>query len=819
MNSEIELLKLARERFQNLSPTEEKLFRAVAKGEQADFCAASKEGNDPNHADKWPAERTLKADRIAWLCTDPSASRLVTHHGIAVAGARVDGMLNLEWANIAFPLVMQHCAFSEDIILVQAHINGLALVRTHIKSLIADAMENRGFLYLRSGFKASGEVRLLDTTIRGCFDCQGGLFINAKSTAINASRAKINGAIYLSNGFKAKGEVHLSSATIGGSIECSGGQFINVSAVALNANGTKIGGSLNLNDGFRSEGEVCLLDATMGRSFNCSGGRFINANAISINANRAKIAGDVFLRNNFKSEGEVLLLGASIGGSLECQGGQFLNKSAIALTADGVKIERCIFFANGFKADGEVRLLSASIGMNLACDGGQFFNANAVALNADGVKIGGYFSLRNGFKAEGAVRLLDATIGRSVDCSGGQFLNSNAIALNVDGVKVGGSLYLRNGFKAEGEVRIFGATIGRNLECSGGQFINNNATAITADGVNVGNGIFFIKSFKADGAVRLLGASIGGNLECDSGQFINTSAKTDSFALQADGIKIDGCVFLRIGFEANGKVSFTSAQVAQHFQWHSVKSPEKVVLDLRSAKVGTFCDEEKSWPNPGNLFLDGFVYDEIYHFSPTDAKTRVKWIKRQPPAQFLPQPYEQLAGLLRKMGHEDEADKVMIEKNDDIARRIAFFHPRRWLQFFFKLFVGYGYRPRRAFAWSLLIILIGTLLFSSGDRAGIMTPTKESAYVLSDGGTQRLSENYPKFNSFIYSLEMFTPLLKLEMGDYWQPNANRGERFQARGISLPATGSLLRDYLWFHIILGWVLTTLWVGGLTGLVKK
>jgi hypothetical protein len=110
-------------------------------------------------------------------------------------------------------------------------------------------------------------------------------------------------------------------------------------------------------------------------------------------------------------------------------------------------------------------------------------------------------------------------------------------------------------------------------------------------------------------------------------------------------------------------------------------------------KVGTFWDEKTSWPKAGNLFLDGLVYDEIHHLAPLDAKSRINWLKRQPTGQFLPQPYEQLAGVLRKMGHEDEAANVMIEKNDDIARRIAFFHPGRWLQFFFKLFVGYGYRP------------------------------------------------------------------------------------------------------------------------------
>jgi hypothetical protein len=32
------------------------------------------------------------------------------------------------------------------------------------------------------------------------------------------------------------------------------------------------------------------------------------------------------------------------------------------------------------------------------------------------------------------------------------------------------------------------------------------------------------------------------------------------------------------------------------------------------------------------------------------------------------------------------------------------------------------------------------------------------------------------------------------------------------------SGAVLRWYFWIHIIAGWVLTTLWVGGLTGLLK-
>jgi len=150
MSAETELLQLAKERFTNLSPAEEKLFRAVAKGEQANFSGASDEENDPSHADKWPADRALNADRLAWLCTDSAASKLVTHRGITVAGARVNGTLNLKWADITFPLTMLKCAFSGSIVLNNASLRGLDLNGTHIKNLHADGAKFEGAVFLRN---------------------------------------------------------------------------------------------------------------------------------------------------------------------------------------------------------------------------------------------------------------------------------------------------------------------------------------------------------------------------------------------------------------------------------------------------------------------------------------------------------------------------------------------------------------------------------------------------------------------------------------------------------------------------------------------
>jgi hypothetical protein len=107
--------------------------------------------------------------------------------------------------------------------------------------------------------------------------------------------------------------------------------------------------------------------------------------------------------------------------------------------------------------------------------------------------------------------------------------------------------------------------------------------------------------------------------------------------------------------------------------------------------------------------------------------------------------------------------------------------------------------------------LIGAVLFHSGRAHSLITPTKAEAY--DSKGSNTISVNYPVFNSFIYSLESFVPLIKLQVADSYVPNANLGKvRTTPAFHCIPSfsvtDGSLLRDYLWFHIIAGWFLTTL-----------
>jgi hypothetical protein len=99
------LLELAKREFAsaNFSRAEEELFRAAQTGQQASARSGDKMQDDPANAGSWIADRVVRAECIAWLCTDREASALVTHRGIQIIGMRIDGQLDLSYAEINFP--------------------------------------------------------------------------------------------------------------------------------------------------------------------------------------------------------------------------------------------------------------------------------------------------------------------------------------------------------------------------------------------------------------------------------------------------------------------------------------------------------------------------------------------------------------------------------------------------------------------------------------------------------------------------------------------------------------------------------------------
>ena len=497
----------------------------------------------------------------------------------------------------------------------------------------------------------------------------------------------------------------------------------------------------------------------------------------------------------------------------------------------------------GARIDGELNLVYARISFPLyfeksAFTGGIYLRQGEIRslclsgthtgpIDGEGLKVEGGVDLCDGFEAEGKVRLYGATIGGSLDCRGGQFINKNSKALVADGLNVNGNIFLNGGFKSEGQVRLYGATIRVNLDCIKGWFINRNAEAINAERLDV-NGSVFLDDFKAEGEVNLVGATIGGKLNCKNGRFINPNR----IALQANSLHVKNNAYFD-KFMVEGEFSLVDAEINGFFYWMGLASRENVRLDLRSAKVGTLHDEKESWPGKGELFLHGLVYNEIHDNAPRDTERRIDWLQRQyddkaekNEKQFRPQPYEQLTAVLRKSGQDEDARKILIAKNKDRARltELTTWSEKLWYRVLGPR-IGYGYRPLNALWGVLVFVVLGWFFFGIGYRGGLITPHSESAYVersfknfVLGTRSRELSDVHPKFNFLVYSVDTFVPLIDLHQSKYWLPNANLGaELFNIQGITLH-TGGLLRLYLCIHIVMGWVLTTLLVVGLTGLVR-
>jgi hypothetical protein len=423
-------------------------------------------------------------------------------------------------------------------------------------------------------------------------------------------------------------------------------------------------------------------------------------------------------------------------------------------------------------------------------------------IEADALTAEGSVFLRNRFHAKGLVRLLGARIRGVLDCTGGTFENPGGDALSADGVEVGGAVFMTGEFHAKGGVRFLGARIRGNLDCTGGVFEGaetetpdgKSIVALNADGLEVGGEVFLRGDFHAKGEVRLLGARIRGHLSCNGGTFENPGKKT----LNADGLEVGKALFLSNGFNANGKVS------------------------LVHAKARVLIDVEAAWPAHGNLDLQGFVYEGIV--GPTDARRRLRWLARQYPEKrrrghYHPQPYEQLAAVLRRAGHVAESKKVLMEKERDL-RKYGDLGPlaQAW-NWFLGLTLGYGYRVRRALGWAAAIVLLGVLFFWLGHGAGLLSPTFPPRAEAAAPCEKRLDET---FCPWVYSLDTFLPIVDLHQEGRWLPNRGGGDVatlfWPDRRVGI-TWGDVLCAWFWLEIGAGWLLTTLALAGLTGLIRR
>ena len=166
--------------------------------------------------------------------------------------------------------------------------------------------------------------------------------------------------------------------------------------------------------------------------------------------------------------------------------------------------------------------------------------------------------------------------------------------------------------------------------------------------------------------------------------------------------------------------------------------------------------------------------------------------------------YEQLAEAYQLSGQESTAEKISIASLRDLRKRGNLRGRARAWNRFLDWTVGYGYRLHRPFLALLVLGLLGALFYYLGEHAGLIFATR----AVTHPGSARMCRP---------AIPASTRRLLVPAPDP-RPRSARGHVLVANSSNHP-WGLLLMLYTWVMIVLGWVLATAVVAGITQLFRR
>ena len=192
---------------------------------------------------------------------------------------------------------------------------------------------------------------------------------------------------------------------------------------------------------------------------------------------------------------------------------------------------------------------------------------------------------------------------------------------------------------------------------------------------------------------------------------------------------------------------------------------------------------------PGQLDLTGFNYDRLGGLRATKSSTMaarsndllLKWLTKQDGFEttYNPQPFEQLARVLRDSGYPGKADAILFAAQDhqrDSPDTPLLNKAILWVQWGL---IGYGYHNWIALIWFAGLTGLGTWAC----------------------GKSPFGRRMQRSQRYWYSFDMALPLVELN---------NRHKAVKLTG------GAAV--YFYFHKMVGFVLVSFLVAGLSGLTK-
>lgn len=808
----------------DIKDTERRLIEAIAKGEWADYSSEDPALNDSADGATWGEDRTVRAHVIVAICAQLEPSLTVHAKGIRIRGAKITGQLDFQNLNLLFKLSLINCWVETEILLQDAQTRTIVLSGSRVCGIVANRISTIGGLYFDKGFICSGSIQLIDAQVTASIVADGAVFDRPHWLAFDGARLRLGGSLFLRNGFHCRGEIRLVDAEIGGSLVFENARLVNPSGMTLNASRVSTKKNVFLRSNFSSVGEIMLVNAQVGGSFLCQKATLENIYRIVLRADGMSVKGTMHLSDGFTAKGGVRLPFSNIGGTLECHNATFENIGRECLTANEITTGGSVFLRPNLETSGRVVFEGASIGGSLVCSNATLMSPRSVAFDATRVSVRHYLSFGPNFSAEGLVRLVGAEVGGSLEINKVDITNQGDIALKAGHLVTKGNITLFGRFI--GEVHLQRVKTEGSLYANNSEFDGHRKVSIDADGL-VTAGDVAMQHIRTSGELRLRNADIGGDLSLSCAALIGG---VSGRAVRASGLKAKGSVYFDNGFRTvEGGVGLSRARIGGKldcnnvilssedgnafnapgmevqgtFIWQKFLARPQGVVNLAGTRVGQLNDDIQSWPEQNHLIIDGFKYN-TFDTPIVDTRKRLEWLRLQ--KGFGPYAYEQAAQVLRSMGREREARKIAKAKQDDL-RRLGTLNPFGWLwNWLLGFTIGHGYQVWRALLISIVVITIGIGVFEWSFQSQVMVLVKDRDKQTYIRGT-RCPPDVPCFEPVIYSIDTFLPIVDLRQDSYWLP-VGRESNFK-----------FFKIYLWLHIFLGWMLTTIGVVGLTGIVRR
>ncbi|HEU5160051.1 MAG TPA: hypothetical protein VFU43_23845 [Streptosporangiaceae bacterium] len=369
-------------------------------------------------------------------------------------------------------------------------------------------------------------------------------------------------------------------------------------------------------------------------------------------------------------------------------------------------------------------------------------------------------------RVEGVLRLTDARIPGTVRLGGARisgafFLDRAHIggdgerAMELNQAIVGDDVWAP-GLVAHGELRMDGARVEGAFNLDEAHLSNPGRIALFGPGLTIGAGLRG-KAMHADGMVHLMGARVTAAVFLLDARFTGGGrAPGRERAEPAVALQLSHCQARELLLR--GAEPITSG------------------VYLRHAQFGVISAAPEVWPP--HVELDGLTYSALEPRLP--AERRLELLRRDRHG-FVPHAYEQLAASYRRIGDDAAARTVLLAKQRRRRAGLAWY-ARLW-GLAQDATVGYGYRPVRAVAWLVALLVAGSVTYGLREPRAIEPATA------------------PVFNPVVYTVDLLLPII-----DFHQENA-----FNPVGWSQWLSYAL--------IAAGWLLATTIATGLTRAVNR